>query len=65
MLEVVVNDALEGVDIITQYRRFYAMMLANPALHCAFVSALELLEDKSEADTLAQAPGAEEPGLST
>ncbi len=48
MLSLVVNDALEGVDIARRYPSFYRRMLADPQLRWAFLEALEILEqDKS------------------
>lgn len=45
LLPFVVDDALEGVDVITRYRRVYAAMLADEALHHRFVTALALCEE--------------------
>lgn len=44
MLSLVVNDALEGVDIARRYPTFYRRLLADPQLRRAFLEALEILE---------------------
>lgn len=44
MLSLVVNDALEGVDVARRYPTFYRRMLADPHLRWAFLEALEILE---------------------
>jgi hypothetical protein len=44
MLSIIVNDALDGVDIVGRYPGFYRQMLAHPELHQAFVDALSVLE---------------------
>lgn len=44
MLTVVVNDALEGIDIKKQYPAFYQQMLDEPRLYHAFLEALSALE---------------------
>lgn len=55
MLSLVVNDALEGVDIARRYPTFYRCMLADPHLRWAFLEALELLE-KDKAGELEPLP---------
>lgn len=49
MLSLVVNDALEGVDITARYPDFYRKMLADAALCQAFLAALDIF-DGHEAD---------------
>ena len=44
MLSLVVNDALEGVDIARRYPTFFRRMLADQQLRWAFLEALENLE---------------------
>lgn len=56
MLSLVVNDALEGVDIAQRYPTFYRRLLADPQLRWAFLEALEMLE-KDEAGDLDPLPG--------
>lgn len=55
MLSLVVNDALEGVDITRRYPTFYRRLLADPYLRQIFLDAMELLE-KSEAGELEPLP---------
>jgi len=55
MLSLVVNDALEGVDIARRYPTFYRRMLADPQLRWAFLEALEILE-KEKAGELEPLP---------
>lgn len=63
MLSLVVNDALQGVDIIKQYRAFYRKLLIDAELRQAFLDALDLLE-RSEAGELIQPPQMPVPDLS-
>ena len=44
MLSLVLSDALQGVDIISQYPDFYRELLADAELRQTFLDALELLE---------------------
>ncbi|MDV7392161.1 hypothetical protein RZS08_12430, partial [Arthrospira platensis SPKY1] len=44
MLSIIVNDALDGVDIASRYPDFYRRMLAHSELHEAFLDALSVLE---------------------
>lgn len=55
MLSLVVNDALQGVDIIKQYPAFYQKLLTNDELRQTFLDALDLLE-KSQSGNLAPLP---------
>ncbi|MCI0649919.1 MAG: hypothetical protein L0332_11875 [Chloroflexi bacterium] len=48
MFSIVVNDALEGVDITQRYPAFYRKLLANPPLLEAFLDILEVLESDRE-----------------
>lgn len=54
MLSLVVNDALDGVDIARRYPVFYRRLLADPRLRWAFLEALEILgkEEDGELDSL-------------
>lgn len=45
MLSLVVNDALEGVDVTVQYPTFYRKLLADAQLRGAFLDALAILSD--------------------
>lgn len=45
MLSLVVNDALEGVDISRRYPAYYQKMLTNPQLFEAFLEMVEVLEE--------------------
>jgi hypothetical protein len=45
MLSLVVNDAMDGIDISQRYPAFYRKMLANPALFESFLDILESLEE--------------------
>lgn len=55
MLSLIVNDALEGIDITTRYPSFYRKMVSNPLLHEAFIDALDILE-KDRAGALEPLP---------
>lgn len=55
MLSLVVNDALEGVDIARRYPAFYRRLLADSQLRQAFLEALEILE-KEKAGELEPLP---------
>jgi len=55
MLSLVVNDALEGVDITRRYPTFYRRLLAEPQLRQIFLDAIDLLE-RSEAGDLEPLP---------
>lgn len=44
MLSVVIDDAMDGVDITERYPEFYRRMLQNPKMFQEFLDALELLE---------------------
>lgn len=55
MLTLVVNDALEGVDITRRYPTFYRRLLAKPHLRQIFLDAMDLLA-KSEAGELEPLP---------
>jgi hypothetical protein len=44
MLSIVVNDAIDGVDITERYPEFYQRMLQNPELFRAFLDAVEVME---------------------
>ncbi len=44
MLSLVVDEALQGVDIVKTYPDFYQQLLANAELRQAFLNALEMLE---------------------
>lgn len=49
MLSLVVNDALEGVDITVQYPKFYRKLLADAELRQAFLDVLTILSgDEAE-----------------
>lgn len=50
MLSLVVNDALEGVDIARRYPAFYRRLLADPRLRWAFLEALEILEKEEDGE---------------
>jgi hypothetical protein len=56
MLSLVVNDALEGIDVTVQYPNFYRKLLANAELSQAFLDALAVLsgEDADELNLLPQ-----------
>ncbi len=56
MLSLVVNDALEGVDIAVRYPSFYRKMLANAELRHAFLDALAILagDEVEESEPLSQ-----------
>ena len=43
ILSIVVDDAINGIDIIVEYPDFYQRMLANKSLRQAFIEALEIL----------------------
>lgn len=62
MLSLVVNDALQGVDIIEQYPDFYQKLLADAELRQGFLDALDLLE-RSEAGELSSLPQMPAPDL--
>ena len=47
-LSLVVNDALEGVDITRRYPTFYRLLLADPHLRQIFLDAMEMLEGSEE-----------------
>ena len=55
MLALVINDALQNVDIEKRYPAFYLKMINSPELHELFVDALELLE-KDSANRLVEPP---------
>ena len=63
MLSLVVNDALQGIDIISQYPTFYRRLQANAELRHAFLDALDLLTS-STADELVLPPQMPAPDLS-
>lgn len=63
MLSLVVNDALQGIDIIRQYPAFYRKLLANAELRQAFLDALDLLE-RRDAGELTPLPEMPPPDLS-
>ncbi len=63
MLSLVVDDALQGVDIIKQYPAFYRKLLNNSELRQAFLDALDLLE-RSETGELTPLPEMSPPDLS-
>jgi hypothetical protein len=63
MLSIVVNDALNGVDIMKKYPAFYARMLADEDLRNSFLDTLELLE-MSRAGELPEYEGPETVNLS-
>ena len=44
MLSIIVDDALNGVDISKRYPAFYAKMLIDDELRTAFLDTLEILE---------------------
>ncbi len=44
MFSIVINDAMDGVDISERYPEFYRRMLQNPTLFQAFLEAIEVLE---------------------
>lgn len=46
MFSIVVNDALQGIDIAQRYPVFYRKMLANPALFQAFLEVIEVIEEE-------------------
>lgn len=46
MLALLVGDALNNVDIISCHHRWYALLLAEPALHACFIAALAQLETR-------------------
>lgn len=50
MLSLVVNDALEGVDIARRYPAFYRLLLADPRLRWAFLEALEIREKEEDGE---------------
>lgn len=56
MLSIVVNDALNGIDIMKKYPAFYAQMLIDGELRTAFLDTLEVLE-QSRAGELPDYPG--------
>lgn len=49
-LPVILSAARGGIDIAKQYPKFYQKMLSNPALHEAFLDALETLENDRPAE---------------
>ena len=51
MLALLVGDALDGVDIISCHHRWYALLLAEPALHACFIAALAQLETQESPGT--------------
>lgn len=55
MLSLVINDALEGIDITRRYPTFYRRLLADPHLRQIFLDAIELLGE-SEAGELDPLP---------
>lgn len=63
MLSLVLNDALEGIDITRRYPTFYRRLLADPHLRQIFLDALDLLE-RSEAGELDSLPESIEVDLS-
>jgi hypothetical protein len=63
MLSLLINDALEGIDISARYPALYRRVLAIPQLREAFFDALELLE-KSRAGELEPIPGGPSEDLS-
>jgi hypothetical protein len=63
MLSLVVDDALKGVDITSQYPAFYQKLLADAELRQAFLDALDLLE-RSAAGQLSDPPPLPPPDLS-
>jgi hypothetical protein len=56
LLALMVDEALRGVDIPQRYPLLWQQIMADAALHEAFVDCLELLE-ASEAGTLRPWPG--------
>lgn len=48
MLSLIVDEALQGVDIEQEYPQFFAKMLRTPSLYEAFVDSLEMLEDERD-----------------
>lgn len=63
ILSLVINDALEGVDITRRYPTFYRRLLADPHLRQIFLDAMESLE-RSEAGELEPLPEAADIDLS-
>jgi hypothetical protein len=55
MIAILVNDALDGIDVAARYPDHYRRLLAVPELHAAFLEILELLE-KDRAGELAPLP---------
>lgn len=52
MLSLVINDALEGVDITRRYPTFYRRLLANAHLRQIFLDAMEALQKDEALDPL-------------
>ncbi len=63
MLSLVLSDALQGVDITSQYPDFYRKLLADAELRQTFLDALDLLE-KEKAGQLLPLPEETVPDLS-
>ncbi len=63
MLDLIVSDALNGVDITVQYPAFYRKLLADIELRQIFLETLDLLE-KSQTEGLTPLPEAPSEDLS-
>lgn len=63
MLDLIVSDALNGVDITVQYPAFYRKLLANIELRQIFLETLNLLE-KSQTESVTPLPEAPSEDLS-
>lgn len=50
MLSVVVDDALQGIDVSQRYREFYGLLTRHEALHRAFIESLEILSESVDPD---------------
>jgi hypothetical protein len=63
MLSLLINDALQGIDITARYPALYRRLLAIPELREAFFDGVELLQ-KSRSGQLAKIPGGPSEDLS-